>query len=144
LSTVEQTADPSAIAALHRAELAEAGRTKLPEVEAIVAEWQNHTATRFLLLRESEPLAFLAYQPLGSCRLYIADLFVAPEFRHQGRARLLLREAKRLATVLELDVGRANLPALALYRSEGFVAAGEVGDKIRLRWTGSRAGQETE
>ena len=42
------------------------------------------------------------------------------------------------------EVGRANLPALALYRSEGFVAAGEVGDKIRLRWTECRVGEEAE
>jgi len=42
------------------------------------------------------------------------------------------------------EVGRANLPALALYRSEGFVAAGEVGDKIRLRWTECGVGEEAE
>lgn len=34
--------------------------------------------------------------------------------------------------------------ALALYRSEGFVAAEEVGDKIRLRWTHGWAGEKSE
>lgn len=56
---------------------------------------------------------------------HIDDLYVAPEFRRQGIATLLCREAERLAyekgvQTLSLMVWSFNEKAMALYRKEGF------------------------
>lgn len=60
---------------------------------------------------------------------YIANVAVFPEHRGQGVGRILVREllsyAKREQfAFLSLEVRPSNLPAVALYRSEGFQEAG--------------------
>lgn len=62
-------------------------------------------------------------------RLY--QMWVAPEFRGHGLARLMLRTIVRWAASIpvrsvELGVVCGNSPAMRLYVSEGFVAFGEV------------------
>lgn len=60
----------------------------------------------------------------GKPGLYVQDLFVAPAFRGQGIADLLMRETARLArargaTYLRLSVDRANEPARRFYQRIG-------------------------
>lgn len=89
-------------------------------------------ATRTLLLRavvSEERLVGVADWRLLGHVLFLNGLAVAPDHRGSGIGRALLDDgievAQRLGCRgLELDVEEKNEPALALYRSSGFVGAG--------------------
>lgn len=60
---------------------------------------------------------------------YVANVAVHPDFRGRGIGGRLLRALEESAkerggAFLSLEVRESNLPALALYRSHGFVRAG--------------------
>ena len=91
---------------------------------------------RVLVLRESSLDPKGTYGILGYCilrsvvdELHIKNLAVHADLRRQGLGRWLLRVALSLglrlgARAAYLEVRRANAAAVALYQSEGFVAAG--------------------
>ena len=67
----------------------------------------------------------------GSTIVHLYQLWVAPEFRSRGMARLLLRTvvawtASRQARSVHLGVALGESPAMRLYVSEGFVPFGQV------------------
>jgi ribosomal protein S18 acetylase RimI-like enzyme len=102
-------------------------------------------ATRFILdrIRKNESVIILAestdQQVLGFCQLYptfcsveaapiysLYDLFVRPEARRTGAAKVLLLAAQRHAALngfarMDLTTAKTNLPAQALYHSLGWV-----------------------
>ena len=89
-----------------------------------------------LVLRESAQRLDAERGIRGYCALqvfagemHVLNLAVAPEWRLQGLGRFLLSLAKDLgerrgAREAWLEVRASNLPALALYRSQGFQEAG--------------------
>jgi [ribosomal protein S18]-alanine N-acetyltransferase len=61
--------------------------------------------------------------------IHVLNVGTAPEARRQGVARALMEEAKvrgraRGARLSTLEVRRSNAPAIALYRSLGYLAVG--------------------
>jgi len=88
-----------------------------PAFEALIAE----TGSVFAGLSLFFP-SFSTW--FGKPGLYVQDLYVAPAFRGQGVADLLMRETARLArsrgaTYLRLSVDRANEPARRFYQRIG-------------------------
>jgi GNAT superfamily N-acetyltransferase len=70
----------------------------------------------------------------------IKRMFVAPDARGRGVARLILRELERIATVggyalVRLDTGPEQPHALALYESEHYHAIGDYnGNPFAAHW----------
>lgn len=66
-----------------------------------------------------EAVAFLAWQCHDEY-LYLSDLYVASEHRHQGYARHLIQVLKQKQQNIELQVSPVNTAARHLYRQAGF------------------------
>jgi ribosomal-protein-alanine N-acetyltransferase len=74
--------------------------------------------------KAGQPAAFAIGWAVAD-ELHLHDICVAPEFRGRGTGRRLLAaflDAEHGEAVLE--VRASNAPAIALYRSAGFVVAG--------------------
>lgn len=138
--SIIHTSDPAVIAALHQAELAEAGRRDVPSVTDIAAEWRRHPDAQFIIVSDDQPIGFLAYQVTKRDVLYISDLYVAPAHRRHGWGRKLLAEVLQTGRSLELVVEADNHPARNLYRSCGFLERDALAHdgKIRMQRSGNR------
>ena len=70
--------------------------------------------------------------------VFITDVSVEAAFQRTGIASELIRRCIERATnegfdAIELEVDRANAPAIGLYSRLGFVASDMPGDSIRMR-----------
>lgn len=74
----------------------------------------------------------------------IVDICVFPALRGSGAGGALIRESQQNAAALgcgmSLHVMRLNLKAKRLYERLGFVAAGEEGSHLRMRWAATPQG----
>jgi len=99
-------------------------------IDAIQRELrQNPVARLYLLERVPGRLEGFCACWLVAGELHINSLAIRPDARRQGLARRLLREVFALsvqegADAATLEVRRSNTPAVALYRSLGFVVEG--------------------
>jgi ribosomal protein S18 acetylase RimI-like enzyme len=81
-----------------------------------------------LLCNDMEGLALLRFRPAlwsEALECYLAELYVVPELRGQGRGRALLAGAfdharERGADYMDLNTGEQDVAARALYESAGF------------------------
>ncbi len=83
-------------------------------------------SNRFLVaLVDQCPVAYLAWRTLAEDELEILQLETMGSFCRNGLARLLLRTLKEQNPgSMFLEVRPSNMPALQLYRSEGFTEIG--------------------
>lgn len=92
---------------------------------------QHHESTVFFALNESHKVVgftqlYPSFSSTRAARTFILnDLFVIPEARGLGVARLLLKEAAKFARAkdaakLSLSTALSNNPAQKLYESEGW------------------------
>jgi GNAT superfamily N-acetyltransferase len=87
------------------------------------------SAEALLLLEAEQPLGFALYYPAfstfdGCPRLYLEDLFIAPEARGRGHGRALLARLAGIAVArgwrrIEWSVIDWNEPAIAFYEGLG-------------------------
>lgn len=62
---------------------------------------------------------------IGLMDNYIAGLFVATQYRHQGIGQALLQKAKQQYNELFINVYKQNESAITFYLSQGFVVISE-------------------
>lgn len=92
---------------------------------------QKESATFVALTELSEPIGLVVGAPYdGEAGLF--SMWVSKEWRQRGIATYLVHAVIEWARLegyskLLLDVGDENLPAIQLYRSQGFIKTGVVG-----------------
>lgn len=92
------------------------------------SELDNALSRWFVLETEREVLGYVAVMNIAG-EVHVTNVAVAPEHRRQGLARLLMSRAVDYARAADafcmtLEVRESNEPAIALYRSFGFVPVG--------------------
>lgn len=92
-----------------------------------------------LAFTDDEALGSVLLLPKGDDVLEVLKLYVRPDHRRGGIARILmeeaLRRALRLGRALELQVHSDRLPAIALYRSLGFIEQNQrVTDYLEMQF----------
>lgn len=105
------------------------------------AQWRDIVTGpgwRITVVRHVEQIVAVSVQLPGAPRAHLASLAVAPAWRRQGIARLLLGDAVTKASAagarwLVLEVDADNLGALRLYRSDGFVVTRRFREDDRAR-----------
>ncbi len=96
--------------------------------QGLEEELTNPTARFFVALWDGKTAGYAGMH--GVCgEGYIANIAVFPEYRNQGIGRALVRSLLETARkegyeFLSLEVRPSNLPAVGLYRSEGFEPVG--------------------
>lgn len=120
-------------------------RARLPWFRTYVDGLQAAGAAVSVAAENEKPLGFVTVDP---GRQDMDQLAIAPEAQRQGVGRCLVRAAKTQSPGgLTLKVVQMNRPAIALYRSEGFVITGSgVSERSGLanfgmRWRGAARGQ---
>jgi putative acetyltransferase len=71
---------------------------------------------------DGEIVGFIVINPSSG---YLDQIAVRPESWGSNVAKTLMREAKRLARSVTLDVNQSNARAIRFYEREGFVRTGE-------------------
>ncbi len=98
-----------------------------PWSEAALREELHNPPARFLVaLCDGEVAGYLGCHHVAD-EAYITNVAVFPAFRRKGVGRALVEAAKKQADGmyrLSLEVRASNQPAIALYRSLGFVEDG--------------------
>ncbi len=100
-----------------------------PWSESLVrAELDNALSRWFVLERGEDVLGYVAVMNIAG-EVHVTNVAVAPEYRRRGLARRLLGRAVEYARAagafcMTLEVRETNAPAIALYRSFGFVPVG--------------------
>ena len=100
-----------------------------PWSESLVrAELDNALSRWFVLESGREVLGYVAVMNIAG-EVHVTNVAVVPEYRRRGLARLLLSRAIAYARAagafcMTLEVRESNTPAIALYRSFGFVPVG--------------------
>lgn len=93
-------------------------------------------AERFEAWQGDRLVGLVAIYCPGEGDAFVSNVSVLPEAARQGIGRRLVADAtthaRRCAEAMTLQVDR-RAPALALYRSLGFVLMGEDGDTLTLR-----------
>lgn len=130
---VTSTDDAAEIAELHRAQLAEQGKTY--SVEEVITRWRAVPHARFLRLDRGGGVGFVAYRPHGPGSIYLSDIYVVAAMRRRGLGRTLIQRSKQLAPSISLRVAEDNRAARILYESEGFVLSREDGDELEMHWS---------
>ena len=102
-----------------------------PWSRKMLAEELENQCAAFLVAEDSVSGRVLGYAGLMvvADEGYITNVAVFPEYRRQGIARSLLREAQEYAEAhdlarLTLEVRASNVPAIALYEGMGFTRDG--------------------
>jgi ribosomal-protein-alanine N-acetyltransferase len=122
-------ADAEALTSLHRAAFRH--NWSAEDFVALLAEPTVFAlAVRVRTLVRGRPLAGFVLVRFTADEAEILTIAVDPRHRRRGYARLLMDDViRRLyrerVAALFLEVERANAPAVGLYRSLGFVVAGE-------------------
>ena len=100
-----------------------------PWSESLVrAELDNALSRWFVLERGEDVWGYVAVMNIAG-DVHVTNVAVAPEYRRRGLARRLLGRAVEYARAagafcMTLEVRETNAPAIALYRSFGFVPVG--------------------
>ena len=89
----------------------------------------NNPNTLFLVAQREDQVAAYGSVRRAADEGYINNIACADEFRRQGAARTVLRgmivwSQEENLRFLTLEVRVSNLPAITLYRTEGFIDAG--------------------
>ena len=97
--------------------------------EALTRDLAENPLSRYYVAESEGRVAAYAGVWLVLDQAHIIDVAVHPSLRRQGNGRALVDEVLRRTgeagvTSWTLEVRRSNEPALALYRSLGFLAAG--------------------
>lgn len=92
------------------------------------SELDNALSHWFVLEAGEEVLGYVAVMNIAG-EVHVTNVAVAPEYRRHGLARLLMHHAVDYARsagafCMTLEVRESNEPAIALYRSFGFVPVG--------------------
>jgi len=114
------------------AEIEQLSFSKPWSFEALRAELGNETAHFFAAEARGSAIGYIGLHTVCG-EGYIANIAVHPGYRRKGIARTLLEHVKEYArqnslSFLTLEVRPGNEPAVALYRSEGFLEAGRRRD----------------
>ncbi|MBP3436241.1 MAG: ribosomal protein S18-alanine N-acetyltransferase [Clostridia bacterium] len=94
--------------------------------DALREELKNPLARFLVALCDGEVAGYLGCHHIVD-EAFVANVAVFPAFRRQGVGRALVEAAKEQAAALyrlTLEVRASNAPAIALYRSLGFVEDG--------------------
>ncbi len=96
---------------------------------------ESHEHHPFVLIEDGEVIGGLGLNPTHAPGVLALGMWVLPEWRSRGGGRMLVEAAiaARPAEVhkIELEVFVENEPAIALYRSAGFVEEGVRRDHYR-------------
>jgi ribosomal protein S18 acetylase RimI-like enzyme len=94
----------------------------LPPMERSIAELQATHESFFGVLLQGELAAAISIGWPSNSQVEICSLAVHPKFQRLGLGRTMLRSvvAKARGRSVLVSTAAANLPALALYKSEGF------------------------
>lgn len=118
---------------------------RLPWFRGYVADLQGRGAVVLAAVIEGVPLGFVT---VDAARQDMDQLVTAPASQGRGIGRRLVQTAKENSPEgLSLKVVQVNGPAIALYRSEGFVITGEgVSERsglanFSMRWPGAGSPQ---
>jgi ribosomal protein S18 acetylase RimI-like enzyme len=104
-----------------------------PEIARRIQPLMESGETAVLLVGEGpEGLAVMRFRPsiwIEGLECYLAELYVVPELRGQGRGRALMEAAMELARAegagyMELNTAEDDVAARALYESLGFSRTG--------------------
>lgn len=100
--------------------------------DSLMEELENSFAHFLVAIFEDETAGYIGIQEIaGECN--ITSIAVLPEFRRKGIAQALLTAAEagareRNCGFITLEVRLSNNTAIALYRKNGFIVAGERKD----------------
>ena len=93
-----------------------------------LAWWRDHwlgLAAAHITVAEAKD-KMIGFVTVDPDTLYLDQIVVAPEYWGTGLAGALIAEARRLSPRgLDLNVNTDNARAIAFYRKEGFVIAGD-------------------
>jgi [ribosomal protein S18]-alanine N-acetyltransferase len=102
------------------------GPADFPEIAAIQAaspessQWSVAGYDLWVAHHEGKLVGFLAARSVGAGERELLNLAVAPEARRRGVASALVREFRREAGMIFLEVRESNQAARKLYKSLGF------------------------
>lgn len=99
-----------------------------PWSENALSEELTNENSHFLVAETEKAVGYIGVQEICG-EAYITNVAVFEEFRKSGVGRALLKAAcdgakSRNCEFITLEVRESNLPAIALYESEGFEKAG--------------------
>jgi putative acetyltransferase len=119
-------------------EAAVEARALYPELHSADAPWPGNPPTppggTYVIAYEAEkPVACGALRPIDSTTVEVRRMYVLKSTRRAGLARKILAaleaSASRMGyTVMRLETGNRQRPAMALYESFGFEKIAPVGD----------------
>lgn len=96
-------------------------------------------AEYYVIEKMGEPIGAMTIDN-GTDTIRLVNLAFLPHARNRGYGRCLMRALQSLASdenkALALSVAPQNLPAMHLYLSSGFQAAGGDGVNMEMRWSG--------
>ncbi|MCJ7555790.1 MAG: GNAT family N-acetyltransferase [Gammaproteobacteria bacterium] len=125
-----------ALGLLHEAAIE--ARALYPDLHSPDAPWPTNQPTPpggiyLLAYLDAEPVACGALRPLDRHAVEIRRMYVLKSARRQGLARVLLRVLEQAAaglgyTVMRLETGRRQAPAISLYLACGFVSIPPFGE----------------
>ncbi len=99
-----------------------------PWSENALSEELSNENSHFLVALADDVAGYIGVQEICG-EAYITNIAVFPEYRKCGIGRMLLNSAtegakSRNCEFITLEVRESNIPAIALYESEGFERAG--------------------
>jgi putative acetyltransferase len=129
---------PDALALLREAAIE--ARALYPELFTPNAQWPTNVptperGTYLIAYSEDQPVACGAFRPLEQAVAEVRRMFVTRSARRRGLAKIILQELELQArefgyTVLRLETGVRQSPAMALYESCGFRRIPPFGEYI--------------
>lgn len=126
-----ERAQPVHLEAVGRILAASFGADPVREQQRVAGDLRKPTHRYFLATLGGEAVGTFGVV-VGERRIYIIGFGILPAFRGQGHGRTMLRDAIELLTreqwrEVYLEVATENEPAVALYRSAGFVVTSTYG-----------------